>query len=56
MTDHTARPVTVGPQWICPAYGAPTASSECSRVVGYYSVQALTVLSAACAAPRSRAA
>ena len=57
MTEATTIPTTAaGPQWICPAYGAPGATSECSRVAGYYSVAALTVFSAAYAAPESRAA
>jgi hypothetical protein len=29
--------------WMAPAYGVPTATSEVSRVAGFYSVAALTV-------------
>jgi hypothetical protein len=28
--------------WLVPAYGAPTRSSEVSRIEGFYSVEALT--------------
>jgi hypothetical protein len=57
MTDQTtAEGAIAGPQWICPAYGAPTATSECSRVAGYYSAAALTVCGAAYPTPRPRAA
>ena len=57
MTEtNTTTTTAAGPHWICPAYGAPDATSECSRVAGYYSVTALTVFSAAYAAPQSQAA
>lgn len=55
-TTTTTTTTAAGPHWICPAYGAPDASSECSRVAGYYSVAALIVFSTAYAAAQSRAA
>ena len=48
MTDQNAPgEPTILTQWICEPYGAPTPSSEVSRVVGFYSAVALTVFGAA---------
>ena len=47
MTDSLSKPASAGPQWLCPPYGVPTATSEVTRVVGFYRVSDLTVVRAA---------
>ena len=42
MTDTTPKPtISASSHWICAPYGAPTATSEVSRIVGFYSATAL---------------
>ena len=44
MTDTTSKPtISASSQWICPPYGAPTATSEVSRIAGFYCATALVV-------------
>ncbi len=48
MTNTTSQPTaSAASQWVCPPYGAPTATSEVSRIGGFYSAVSLTVVSAA---------